>query len=378
MSALLPFTSAAPPFADALPIEQAEILGYEGHFFARVRSGEWHGVAALTHWTPTLISLWQTVVLPFWIGRDARYLTDDLDAIADLERNYKLSGAPFWMAVAGIELALWDLLGTARGHSVAEMIAPKPRRKIPVYLSSSRRDTDIVAEIETLSEAIETTGARAAKVKIGGRLKWDEQTEARDRKLLKLARQKWGGKFVIYADANGSFEAEKAIEVGQLLHEHKVAWFEEPCYWEDFEATRTVASSVQLPVAGGGQDSSPPKWRWLLENCALDIAQPDLHSNGGLVRALWVAQFAAQLDVMTTPHSPYNGPQMLPALHFAAAIGKPAPFLEWPARALPTPGWATPLEVVKGALTLPKGAGWGANYDDEIWKRAEILAAASV
>ena len=377
MSALhFPFT-AAPPLSFPLPIERAEIVGFDGYFFARVCSGEFYGVVALNHWTPALVSLWQEWVLPFWLGRDVRDVAAAIEAIG--RANYPLAGAPFWMAVAGVELAIWDLLGQASGHSVAALICEKPRRKVPVYLSSLRRDNEPKAEIERLSEAVAQTGAKAVKIKIGGRGGWDAQTDARDREFLELARAQWGEKFVIYADADGSFEAEKAIEVGEMLHEFNVAWFEEPCNWEDFEATRAVAASVQLPVAGGEQDSSWPKWKWMLDGCALDIAQPDLSCNGGLSRSLRVAQFAATLGVSSAPHAPDCAMRALPALHFAAALEKPAPFLEWSAEASGAPSWFKGApEIDKGAVALPKGAGWGAVYDEEIWKRAQTLARSSV
>ena len=377
------FNAAALPFADPIPLERAEILSFDGHFFARVCSGDLSGVAALNHWTPALVSLWQTVVFPFWIGRDARDVAASLEAIGVQNRNDQLAGAPLQMAVAGVELAIWDLLGHATQKSVAELLCDKPRRKVPVYLSSLRRDTDAATdaatEVRWLSEAIERTGAKAVKIKIGGRLGWNDKTEARDRQLLELARAQWGEKFTIYADANGSFEVEKAVEVGAMLHEYGVAWFEEPCNWEDFEATRAVAAQVQLPVAGGAQDSSWPKWKWLLEGCALDIAQPDLHGNGGLLRTLRVAQFAAQLGVSTAPHSPASGTRALPALHLAAVLEKPAPFLEWNADLAAAPSWLKNAPViVKGAVALPKAAGWGAVYDEEIWKSAQTLARSSV
>ncbi len=380
MSAPFPTSiAAAPSFPTALPVERLEIRAFDGHFFARVCSGEWQGVAALNSWTPALISLWQTIVLPFWIKRDARDVAAVLEAFGRENCHHKLASAPLWAAFAGVELALWDLLGQAHQKSVAALLCAAPRRKVPVYLSSPRRDSDAATEAQWLSAAIERSGAKAAKIKIGGRRCWDAHTEARDRELLALMRQGWGEKFTLYADANGSFEADKAVEVGALLHAHKVAWFEEPCDWDDFEATRAVAAGVQLPVAGGGQESSFARWKWLLENCALDVAQPDLQANGGLWRSWQVASFAASLNVSTTPHSPCGGPQALPALHFAAALQKPAPFLEWDARLPAVPSWfATPLEVAKGAVALPAGAGWGALYDDEIWNKAEILAASSV
>ena len=375
----------APAFAPALdfpaplPIDRAEILSYDGHFFARVKCGEHQGIAALNHWTPALISLWREIVLPFWIGRDARELENLVEEIYRTNLNYKLAGAPFWTAVAGVEMAIWDALGHAANESVAAMLCAKPKRKIPVYLSSLRRDSAAAAELESLGRAVAASGAGAVKVKIGGRLFFDAQTEARDRALIEGARQQWGEKMVIYADANGSFDAEKAREVGVWLHAHKVAWLEEPCPWEEFEATRAVAATVPLPIAGGEQDSSWPKWKWLLENCALDIAQPDLSYNGGVLRSFRLAQFAAELGVLVAPHSPQSGILALPSLHFAAALHNGAPFLEWDARLPAAPAWSqTPLEIVKGAVTLPTSPGWGARYDPEIWSKAEILAAARV
>ena len=374
---LFPFTAAAPPFTFPLPIERLEILSFDGYFFTRVSSGDWHGVAALNNWAPALVSLWQTVVFPFWIGRDARDVAACIEAIG--REHSKLAGAPFWTAVAGVELAIWDLIGHAHEKSVAAMICEKPRRKAPVYLSSLRRDNDAQAEIERLDEAIGQTGAKSVKIEVGGRGFWDAQTDARDRELLKLARAKWGEKFGIYANAGGSFDAEKAIEVGAMLHENKVAWFEEPCDAEDFEATRAVAANVQLPVAGGKNESSWFKWKWLLENCALDIAQPDIFCNGGLARSLQLAHFAASLGVSSAPHAPACALRVLPALHFAAALEKPAPFLEWDADLIKAPSWFKGApEIDKGAVALPKGAGWGAVYDEEIWKNAQTLARSSV
>ena len=371
------FLAAAPSFDRPILIERAEIVSFDNHFFARVWSGEFCGVAALGHWTPALLSLWQTLVLPFWVGRDARELAADLTEIARIGRDSALAGAPLQMAIAGVELAIWDLLGQKSGRAVAALLADKPRAKMPVYLSSARRDNSAHDEIEWLDQAVKISGARAVEIQIGGP-NWNE-TEARDRELFKLAREKWGEKFTVYADAAGSFEAEKAVQVGQMLHEYKVAWLEEPCDAENFEATRAVAAGVQLPVAGGKNESSWFKWKWLLENCALDIARPDLFCNGGLLRSLQLAQFAASLGVSCAPYSPTSGPLALPALHFAAIIEKPAPFLQLNPRLGASPAWwETPFEIRKGAVTLPQGAGWGARYNEEIWRSAEILAASRV
>ena len=383
----LPLAAAAPLFDQSIPIERVEIVAFDDHFFARVWSGDRCGTAALDGWAPALISLWQTLIFPFWLGRDARDLAADLEIFARTEFARRWASAPFWTALAGVELAIWDLLGQISERPVATLLRDKPRAKVPIYLSSARRETAVQTAFEELARATKESGARAVEIQIGG-ANASEEIGARDRELLRLVREHWGGKTAIYADAGGTFGADAAIEVGALLHDFNVAWFEEPCPWQEFEATRAVAAGVQLPVAGGAHESSFARWKWLLENCALDIARPDIFRNGGLLRTLQVTQFAAQLGVSSAPHwaiCPSPGAQnaqilfALPALHLAATLEAPAPFMQWDVRLPAAPAWLhSPLEVGQGAITLPTGAGWGAKYDPSIWPRAETLAALRV
>ena len=46
------------------------------------------------------------------------------------------------------------------------------------------------------------------------------------------------------ADANGSYSAAKAIEIGKRLQEQKYLWFEEPCPWEELSETKKVAEAL--------------------------------------------------------------------------------------------------------------------------------------
>ncbi|MGP8247986.1 MAG: enolase C-terminal domain-like protein [Bryobacteraceae bacterium] len=39
------------------------------------------------------------------------------------------------------------------------------------------------------------------------------------------------------ADANGSYDAKNAIELGKRLQEMKYLWFEEPCPWGELSET---------------------------------------------------------------------------------------------------------------------------------------------
>ena len=68
------------------------------------------------------------------------------------------------------------------------------------------------------------------------------------------------------ADANGSYSAAKAIEIGKRLQEMKYLWFEEPCPWEELSETKKVADALDMKVAFGEQDSSLWLFQWMIEN----------------------------------------------------------------------------------------------------------------
>ena len=112
---------------------------------------------------------------------------------------------------------------------MGELMGGVLRKEIPVYLSGSGRDTTAEEEVEVYVRGVESTGAKAVKFKIGGRMSdnRDAYPERTD-KLLELAHQKLAGKVTLMADANGSYDAKNGIEIGKRLQEMKYLWFEEP------------------------------------------------------------------------------------------------------------------------------------------------------
>ena len=201
------------------------------------------------------------------------------------------------------------------------------------------------------------------------------EDEVRTRKLLPQLRNVLGDGVTIYADANSSYTVAEGIAVGKFLEAHRVAIFEEPCPWEDYEANRQVTAALRtVKVAGGEQDSSIFRFRDIIRTRVYDVVQPDLYYNGGITRAYRVAQLAAKAGVGIAPHSPKADPLEAPFLHLATVVANLEGFQEYPARPGRQPAWYTPHVLVKdGRLTVPPGPGLGIQYDESIWKKAEKL-----
>ena len=313
-----------------------------------------------------LLPILRDLVVPAFVGQDARAVERLVDDVYAAGRNYKYAGMPFWNCVAHVELACLDLLGRLAALPVGRLVAGAEegvrRPRIPVYVTRLTRETTPEREVAAVAEALARTGCRAVKVKVGGRMGRDDLLPGRTARLIPLLRRTLGDGVTLYADANGSYaDPDAAIAVGRLLEAHGVAVWEEPCPWQDYEGTKRVADALALTVAGGEQESSAWQWGWMARTRVLDCLQPDLYYNGGFVRALRVARLAAAHGLGVAPHTPKALPAAAPLLHFASVVPNLVGFQEYRAEA---------PELVDGEVAVPTGPGLGTGHDAAHWARA--------
>lgn len=252
------------------------------------------------------------------------------------------------------------------------------RKQIPVYLSGSGRETTAEQEVDVYARGVEHTGAKAVKFKIGGRMSRNSDAyPGRTETLLKLARKRLGDNITLYADANGSYDAAKGIEVGKMLQDLRFSFFEEPCPWEEISETKKVADALDLKVAAGEQDASLWRFQWMMETGVMQIVQPDLNYNGGFVRAARVARMAGKHKIPITPHNTQTGAAAVNILAFASAIPNIGEYMEFPWRAPEKQeSWHTPnFHVKNGMVDVPAGPGLGVQIDPKYLAQARRVEA---
>ena len=353
-------------------IASVELLRSGSQFYVRTRSADGATGLARTKQVEDFIPILLNRVAPYFVGKDARDLETLIDGVYVADSNYKMSGMPFWAPVAFVEQSLLDLLGQVAGKPVGDLLGGAVRKRIPVYLSGSGRETTAEEEVEVYVRGVEATGTKAVKFKIGGRMSRNADAyPGRTRTMMTLARKRLGGGVAIYADANGSYDARTAIEVGRMLQDLNVAFFEEPCPFEEVSETQAVAGALEMPVAGGEQDSSLWKFDWMIRTRAIDIVQPDLNYNGGLIRSARVARMARRRGMKIVPHNTQTDAAAANILHFASAIPNIGDHMEFPWRNPPRPAsWYTPNFVVRdGFVDVPTGPGLGISYDTAYLKK---------
>ena len=363
--------------ASPVIIERIELLRTQGQLFTRVRAKDGAiGITMCNDRMANLHSLLKGLIIPFYLKKDARDIETLCEEVFLDERNYKYGGMPFWNCAGTVEIAIWDMLGRIMQKPVHQLLGEQKRAEIPVYLSSLTRNTTAEQEVAFLQQKLEEWGARAIKIKVGGRMRNTPEAEARTQALVPLARKVLGDAVTIYADANGSYTAEEGIRIARLLEDHRVDIFEEPCAWEDYNANRRVNQMLTtMKLAGGEQDTSFYRFEEMVRTDVYSVLQPDVYYNGGILRTLKIARLAAQHGKYFAPHSPKADPLHAPFSQLMAVAPAVYGFQEFPASAKRhQPAWYTPSILVKnGKYPILSDVGLGIEYDPEIFAKAEQL-----
>jgi len=363
-------------FNAPVKIASIELLQSRNQFFLRTRSTDGAEGIVQTKDIADYTQLLAHRVIPHFLGKDARDLEHLVDEVYVTNSNYKLAGQAFWCPVAYVEQSLFDLMGKALKKPAAELMGGVLRKEIPVYLSGSGRDTSAEEEVEVYVRGVENTGAKAVKFKIGGRMSDNhDASPGRTDTILELAYKKLAGKVTLMADANGSYDAKNAIEIGKRLQEMKYLWFEEPCPWEELSETKKVADALDMKIAFGEQNSSLWQFQWIIDNGVCDVVQPDLNYNGGFTRAARVARMARKVNMWICPHNTQTGAASVNILQFAAATPNIGPWMEYVSRGpSKKESWYAPnFEIKNGVIPVPSGPGMGVQFDPDFLKTAKLV-----
>ena len=363
---------------DPVIIESLDLHERDDNWFIRARSRD--GAEGWSVGHPGKMELSQRVftrvIAPFMRGKDARDLDQLVDGVFLSGSNYKMQGQLFWVPLAAAEFAILDLLGKAAKCSAADLLGGQRRRQIDLYIANNHRSREPRESLRRIIKSVASIGARALKIKIGGRMKVVDQVPDRTRKLVPMVAEALGERCTLYADANSSYlSVKKAIEVGRMLEANNYSFYEEPVPFDYLDETRRVADALDIPVAWGEQESSQWRFKWMVENSGVRVFQPDLFYYGGLIRSLRVARMAATKDLDCTPHISGGGLGFLYMGIYAACCPNPGPHQEYKGLSdnFPWESTGDKITVKGGFMTAPNGAGIGVNIDPRYLAKATLI-----
>lgn len=366
-------------FKQPVKIASIELLRNGKYYLVRARSTDGAEGLASAHDSvlATTYPIFLKRVAPFFIGKDARELESLIHEVYLKDSNYKWQGLPFWVCVASLEVAVLDLLGKIANKPIGDLLGGVVRKEIAVYRASGNRGNSPEAEIDYLKKIVAETGAKAIKFRLGARMRYDDASTRRDHAMIPLTRKTFGDQMAIYADANGSYDIPMAIKIGRMMEEYKHRFFEEPVPFDYYDETRQIADALTIPIAGGEQESSLRRFRWMIENNCVQIVQPDLLYFGGLIRSVKVARMAAVAGMDCTAHMSGGGLGYLYVAHFASCVPNSGPHQEYKGEGDTTPVSCdtSTLKSENGVMKIPSGPGLGVKFDPAFVNKAVAVSA---
>lgn len=300
------------------------------------------------------------------IGEDPtriEYLTQVL-----IRQKFWKGGILKGSAVAGIELALWDILGKSVGLPVYKLVGGAVRDKIRVYANGWSGGATDPAQIKDKAHEALAAGYRAFKFSLAV-ASWPLDDRALVRKIVAAAeviRDAVGPDCPIMLDGHGRYDANLAIRIAEALRDVDLYFFEEPVQPEDVAAMARVAERVSMPLAAGERLSLKTEFRPFLEQKALSILQPDLAHCHGFGEGMKIAHLAEAYSAWVAPHCPMSPVITAISMHLDAIMPN---FLiqerlylnDWRNEVI-----TEPLVVKDGFLALNDKPGWGIELDEEL------------
>ena len=268
------------------------------------------------------------------------------------------------MALSGVDLALWDLLGKSVGLPVVSLIGGGSTRRVPVYLSSLslRGRTDRQALLDEIVEG-RRRGFNAFKYfSIHGSADGEKGRQI-ELEVMGEIRSIIGPDADLMVDAHFGWDLPYARRMLGPLADLNAVWLENPIPIDDLAGYEALARHGAVPLAAGESERTRFPFISLLD-AGVYYLQPDVNRVGGLTEALRICGLAASHQRPVAPHQGW-----LHTWHLIAARAN-CPIGEYFPRREPLPGnaliWAAldgEPEAEEGAVTIPDRPGFGWTMD---------------
>ena len=267
-------------------------------------------------------------------------------------------------AIAGVDIALWDLLGKSLGAPVWRLLGGRRAERMPAYASGGWADEARIGE--QLLGYVAQGGFRAVKMRVGVMDGEPHRSAAR----VRAARTAVGPEVKLMADAHGTWTVAEAKAFCRMVEDCDLYWLEEPVTADDKTGLAEVRRASTVPIATGESEFTRHDFREIAELRAADVLQPDLAIAGGITEGVRIGAIASAYNLRLAPHLWSGAPAF--AAGVALAASQSAGFiLEYSLGANPLLHELIheKFAVVDGQLEVPDRPGLGIVIDEGFVRR---------
>jgi len=322
---------------------------------------------------------------PLLIGKDPRAVEKLYNEMCQHSRMSP--GGIAQKAIAGVEIALWDIKAKALKVPLYELFGGPIRDRIRVYWSHCGTyraqspemypDKPVLKtydDVARLGEEVVARGYTALKTNIvipgkRPRVLWiqDQNIDASILraidKLISTFRRAVGDDVDICLDLNFNFKTEGFVQVAKVVEPYNLMWLEMDIY--DPEALLQVKQLTRVPICSAETLYTMKGYLPYLEKHAMDFCMIDLPWNG-YIESRRVAALADMYEIMVAPHNYYSHLSTFMSAHLCATVPN-VKILETDVDSVP---WRDDIttelpDIRDGYLHLPKKPGIGVELNEK-------------
>jgi L-alanine-DL-glutamate epimerase-like enolase superfamily enzyme len=328
------------PAVDSLLVKVTTDQGVEGW-------GEAFGFAAV----PVTRRVIDELIAPLCIGQDAAGIAPVMRAVQ--ERLHVFGrGGPFTHALSAVDIALWDIAGKAANAPLHRLLGGGGA-DLPCYASlDAYADPSLVRA--TVRQAVDA-GFQSLKL------------HEKELPVIRAARDEAGPDVELMLDVNCAWTMNQARARAEELREVRLKWLEEPLWPpENYQGLAWLRRTCGIPIAAGENVPALMDFGRLMGAGAVDFVQPSPAKIGGVTELCKLFPVAAIRNVAVMPHTFYDGPGLLAAIHVTAALGTADSMIEWRYFDLEAQIYGDALVTRHGRVAVPQGPGLGIDPDPDV------------
>lgn len=341
------------------------------------------------------------IIAPYLIGKDPTNIEAHQ---AYLTGYIGFAGASAEMrGRSAVDIALWDILGQAKGMAICDLLGGRVRDKIKVYntcagysyvqtkstqgtsnfgLDAKKgqyEDLDaFLNRADELAHSLLEMGIDAMKIwplDYAAEASSGHRISAEDLKKglepFDKIRKAVGDKMDVAYELHSLWNRPEAIKIARALEPYRPMWVEDPVFMDHMHSIGEVARATRSPIAVGETRGGRADFRYLLELEALAMVIMDVAWCGGVSEAKKVATMAETYQTPVAFHD-CTGPVALTiSTHLALNVRNcwvqeivRAFYYGWYHRYMTE---LPPIE--KGMITVPQGPGLGTRLQPDVTKR---------
>lgn len=261
------------------------------------------------------------------------------------------------VALSGIDVALWDIVGKVRGVPVYQLLGGKCRDQVPVYATALYPEEP--AKVAARARGFADQGFHGVKIKVGFDLE-------QDIRIVRAVRRELGEQFTVMTDANQGYSLDVGLRAAAAFAECGAFWLEEPLFVEDIEGHAKLREMTKAPIAVGENLHTYYAFENFIVRGAVDFIQPDVARAGGITEIKRITALAAKHNVPVSFHTWGDGVALAASVHLSAALKDCIVMeLDYTYNPLREELLQEPFKVQNGCLIPPDKPGLGIELNPE-------------